>query len=255
MTRGKTALNRLRQVDVFVALAHAGALRVGEPLVVDVGYGAYPWTALEMRDRWRRINPALRLLGVEIDRERVEAAQPFADEGARFVLGGFNLPAVLGTQRARVVRCYNVLRQYDEAEVVSAMAAMAGGIEPGGLLVEGTSDQSGRMVSFDVYRMGDGGLVHEVLVFGTNFRAPVEPADFQTILPKRLIHHMLDDAPAAFFADWRRAFDLTRVQGVTDARARWASAATLMRERFDYPVDTRKRIIGRGYLAISSDLR
>lgn len=77
-TRGKTALNRLRQVDAYIALAHTGVLSSRSPLVVDVGYGAYPWTALEMFERWLPINPRLRLLGLEIDSERVAVAQPYA---------------------------------------------------------------------------------------------------------------------------------------------------------------------------------
>src|SRR5262245_34311453 len=90
-TRGKTALNRLRQVDTYVALAYPGTLRGGTPLVIDVGFGAYPWTTLEMRERWLNINRDLHVLGVEIDPERVEAAQPYANAPAvAFKLGGFN---------------------------------------------------------------------------------------------------------------------------------------------------------------------
>src|SRR5258708_15518968 len=114
-TRGKTALNRLRQVDIYVALAFSGILRGGSPLVIDVGFGAYPWTTLEMRERWLPMNPDLRVLGVEIDPERVEAALTYANPPAvDFKLGGFNLADVLGSQRARLIRCYNVLRQYEE---------------------------------------------------------------------------------------------------------------------------------------------
>ena len=78
-TRGKTALNRLRQVDVYTALQFGSLLSGGAPLLVDVGYGAYPWTALEMFERLRRFNPHLRLLGLEIDPQRVETALPYHD--------------------------------------------------------------------------------------------------------------------------------------------------------------------------------
>src|SRR5690606_19448611 len=91
-TRGKTALNRLRQIDTYILLTHASALTSGAPLIVDVGYGAYPWTALEMFERWLPLNPRLRLLGLEIDADRVSAAQPYIQTGRiDFQLGGFNI--------------------------------------------------------------------------------------------------------------------------------------------------------------------
>lgn len=261
-TRGKTALNRLRQIDVYVALAHSGALRGGTSLIVDLGFGAYPWTTLEMRQRWLRINPRIRVLGVEIDPQRVATALPYADPPAvDFRLGGFNLWDIVGPHRARLIRCYNVLRQYDEAAVRPALIEMAKALEPGGLLIEGTSNPTGRIVAFDVYRRESDLLIHEVLVFGTNFRAPVEPVDFQTILPKRLIHHMLDPRPSAFFGAWRKAFTLiwrsvgyNRGQSRQVWRSQWIVAASLLKSRFGYPVDTRPGLIRRGYIALRDSL-
>src|SRR5258708_28197172 len=105
-TRGKTALNRLRQVDVYVALALSHCLTSGVPLVVDIGFGAYPWTTLEMRARWLAINPALRVVLVEIDPEPVAAAVPYAQPPEiSFRLGGFNLDDVLQGQLIRLIRC------------------------------------------------------------------------------------------------------------------------------------------------------
>lgn len=251
-TRGKTALNRLRQIDIYVALAFPGVLTGDTPLVVDIGFGAYPWTTLEMRERWLRINPALRVLGIEIDSERVAAALPYAQPPTiDFRLGGFNLPDVLPNERAYLIRCYNVLRQYEEADVEPALAAMAQALQPKGILIEGTSNPSGRLVAFDVYQKEGVGLNHYRLVFGTNFRAPVEPVDFQAILPKRLIHHMRDPLPSAFFEHWHECFQ--RARGL-ERRQQWAAAALLLKSKFAYPVDTRLRVLRRGYLAISHKL-
>src|SRR5260221_13909883 len=150
-TRGKTALNRLRQIDVYVALVMPQLLSGGVPLIVDVGFGAYPWTTLEMRERWLHFNLRLRVIGTEIDAERVAAALPYRAENdpaaIDFRLGGFNLLDVLGSERARLIRCYNVLRQYDESAVDGALAAMAAALEPGGILIEGTSNPTGRIVA------------------------------------------------------------------------------------------------------------
>jgi hypothetical protein len=251
-TRGKTAINRLRQVDVYAALALEGLFVGGRPLIVDVGYGAYPWTALEMARRLRRINPGLRLLGVEIDPERVATAQPHAaPPDISFRLGGFNLRAVMGGEQARYIRAYNVLRQYEESAVEEALAAMAESLEEGGILIEGTCNPSGRLVAFDVYRKR-AGLTHEALVFGTNFRAPVEAEDFKAILPKRLIRHALDPIPDAFFATWQREFVQWRSTSL-DNRQMWQRAALGLRR--SYPIEGRSGLLRRGYLVLRTPLR
>jgi hypothetical protein len=251
-TRGKTALNRLRQVDVYAALTLESLLTGGSPLIVDVGYGAYPWTALEMVERLRHVNPQLHLLGVEIDPERVAAALPYASPPAiDFRIGGFNLSSVLNAERARLIRCYNVLRQYDESAVAPALQEMTAVLEPDGILIEGTSNPSGRIVAFDVYRRRGDRLTHEALVFGTNFRAPIEAADFQPILPKRLIHHMRDPIPAAFFESWERAFMQRRSSGL-DRRDVWMDCALVLAD--SYPIDRRRGLIRRGYLALRGSL-
>ncbi len=251
-TRGKTALNRLRQVDIYVALALPGVLTGNAPLAVDVGFGAYPWTTLEMRERWLRINPALRVLGVEIDPDRVAAALPYAQPPTiDFRLGGFNLTDVLQNEQARLIRCYNVLRQYEEAAVDPALMTMAAALQPDGILIEGTSNPSGRLVAFDVYQKEADRLTHRNLVLGSNFRAPVEPVDFQAILPKRLIHHMRDLVPLTFFDHWQESFARTRGLG---RRQQWVAAALLLKSKFGYPVDTRLRMLRRGYLVINATL-
>ncbi len=229
--------------------------------MIDVGFGAQPWTTLDMRACWLRFNPRLRVVGVEIDPERVTAARPYADPPAvDFRLGGFNLSELLdvpGGERARLIRCYNVLRQYDESAVQPALDMMSAALEPGGILIEGTSNPTGRIVAFDVYRQSGEGLVHQALVFGTNFRGPVEPVDFQTILPRRLIHHMADARPSAFFQAWRKAYTLVR--GIANygtassrkaRRVQWTAAAGLLKSRFDCPVDMRLALLRRGYVTL-----
>lgn len=252
-TRGKTALNRLRQVDVYLALTHRAEINTPEALAVDLGFGAYPWTTLEMVQRWSVINPRLRVVGLEIDPDRVAAALPYAEPPrVDFRWGGFNVLDALNGERAQLIRCFNVLRQYEESAVAPALDAMAEALRPGGLLVEGTSTPSGRRVAFDVYRRLPAGLCHEALVFGTNFRGAFDPADFQAILPKRLIHHMHDPGPARFFGAWQRAFAIARGRGGEGIRARWLATAQALADH--YPVDNRPRVVRRGYLALRDTL-
>ena len=246
---------------MWVALAMPEVLSAGKPLVVDVGFGARPWTTLETAARWRRLAPGLEVLGVEIDPGRVTDALPLADPPAvDFALGGFNLADTIAKRRAHIVRCYNVLRQYEEAEVEAALALMAGSIEPGGILIEGTSTPSGAMVAFDVWRRDPDagrptGLRHEALVFGSNLREPHAPADFRTILPKRLIHRMREHAPATFFEHWQHAHAVARTSAHGGQRRHWTATAETLRERFGHPIDPRPRLTARGYLALADDLR
>jgi hypothetical protein len=245
VTRGKTAQNRLRRVDLFFAAYDPSLLRrddgaYADALFVDLGYGAEPFTTLETAARLRRINPALRVLGVEIDRTRVEAAAPYADAGTEFRLGGFNLPLYAraggGQETVRAVRAFNVLRQYDESEVQGAYAELAHHVLPGGLLVEGTSDPFGRIwVANVMRRRPDAAWNPEALVFSTNFRSGFEPALFQPVLPKNHIHRMVPGEPIyGVLEAWKAAAHRTQAQRAWGLR-RWfrASAEALAADGLD----------------------
>lgn len=220
-TRGKTAPNRLRRVDHLVAAWDPALLRrrdgafAAAPFV-DLGFGGSPVTTLELARRLRRIAPGLPVVGVENDRGRVRAAQsavalPGEEPPVSFVEGGFDLGAAAP---ARGIRAFNVLRQYQEADVAPAFRAMGASILPGGLIVEGTSDPSGRAWTALLVRrssadeVGGGIEPHlelEALVFGTNFRASLDAETFQAVLPKRLIHRVVPGEPVhAFMSDWAR---------------------------------------------------
>ncbi len=50
--------------------------------------------------------------------------------------------------RPVLVRAFNVLRQYDEDEVEQAWATTVARLAPGGLLVDGTCDELGRLAAW-----------------------------------------------------------------------------------------------------------
>lgn len=253
-TRGKTALNRLRQVDIFICLAWGHIFASQNPLIVDVGYGEYAWTALEMYQRLLPINPSIRLLGIEIDPVRVMNALPHVNPPhIDFRLGGFNLVDVLDGQQATLIRAYNVLRQYDESDVADALATLSDGLGEGGVLIEGTSTPTGRIVVFDVYQKQAGELIHKHIVFGTNFRSEPIPTEFQAILPKRLIHHAYDEPVYSFFRAWERGLAMGRGAGQYRHRRKWMYAVRYLHE-MGYAVDTRRRVISRGYLVLKDGL-
>ena len=120
---------------------HGALLRsAADPLVVDLGYGATPVTAVELHARVRQVRPDAQVVGLEIDPERVAAAQPATAEGLSFRRGGFELAGL----RPLVVRALNVLRQYEPDAAAEAWRTMTAGLQPGGLLLEGTCDELGR---------------------------------------------------------------------------------------------------------------
>ncbi|MGH3375781.1 MAG: class I SAM-dependent methyltransferase, partial [Actinoallomurus sp.] len=154
ITRGTTAPNRLRRVDRWIARVHGPLLRRHDrPLVVDLGYGASPVTTAELFTRLRAVHPRVEVAGIEIDPERVAAARTFEREGLSFRLGGFELPA---ERPPTLIRAFNVLRQYDEAEAWAAWDRLCAGLAPDGVLVEGTCDEIGRRAVWVTLRRAHG---------------------------------------------------------------------------------------------------
>ncbi|RIK35231.1 MAG: methylase [Chloroflexi bacterium] len=263
-TRGKTASHRLRRVDTFLLRYDSHLLaRADGPFAraffVDLGYGFEPRTTLECVARLRAANPILPVLGVEIDPERVAAAQPLVQPGLDFRLGGFNLPLAVwpdGTpETVRAVRAFNVLRQYAEAEVAPALARLAESVLPGGLLIEGTSDPLGRIWVAHVLRRSAGApgaeaWQREALVFSTNFRCGFDPAEFQPVLPKDLVHHMLPgEAIYAFFEAWKRAARLAAAHRAWGSRDWFVAAAHALAEQ-GYRVNLRPAWLRKGFLLL-----
>ncbi len=257
LTRGKTARNRLRRVDTWLMMYDPVLLRRSDgeyasAWYVDLGYGAEPFTTLESAARLRTVSSGLRVLGVEIDPERVERALPYAEECTQFRLGGFNLPLEEG-EHAKIIRAFNVLRQYDEAQVEESHLSLMNQLLPGGLLIEGTSDPLGRVWVANLLRRSDAGATTrpyrmEGLLFSTNFRAGFDPAMFQPVLPKNFIHHMLPGEPIfSFMESWKRAARATISLRSLGLR-QWFAAAAVELQSLGYALDLRRQFLRRGYL-------
>lgn len=183
ITRGTTNPNRLRRVDRWLAAELGPALRrTPDPLVVDLGYGATAITTIELEQRLSAGVPGVRVVGVEIDPERVALARQQYPH-ARFERGGFELGPLHG--QVHVVRACNVLRQYDEDQVPAAWASMAAACVPGGTVIDGTCDELGRVASW--IRVQDGAPVS--LTLSLRLSGLERPGVVAARLPKALIHH------------------------------------------------------------------
>ncbi len=230
VTRGTTGVNRLRRVDRWIA-AHPALRRAGDPLVVDLGFGAAAATTLELHDRLRAVRPDVRTVGIEIDPERVRVAAASARDGVEFRVGGFEVP-LPGGARSAVIRALNVLRQYDEGEVADAWATLRGRLAPGGLLVEGTCDELGRVASW-VGLDPQGPRTFTVSLRLAELDAPSIVAER---LPKALIHRNVTGEPVhdllrALDAAWATHAPLS----VYGPRQRWIAVAETLR-RDGWPV-------------------
>ncbi len=236
ITRGTTNTNRLRRVDRWIA-RHPALRRADDPLVVDLGYGASGVTAFELAARLRRTRSDVEVVGLEIDPLRVARASAqlaevragrgafAADARVSFARGGFEVP-LAGGRRPAVIRAFNVLRQYDEADVAGAWALMASRLAPGGIVVEGTCDELGRICTW--VEVGDD-AVPRSLSISLRLAGLDSPAVAAERLPKALIHRNVPGERVhallqALDAEWTRAVAASSF----GAEQRWRAALEAM---------------------------
>lgn len=230
ITRGTTNPNRLRRCDRWLAGPQGWRLRHSptRPIVVDLGYGSSPVTAVELHRRIRRVRRDVDVVGIEIDPDRVAAAKPLEREGLAFRSGGFEIPLRDGA-RPTVVRAFNVLRQYGEAEVPDAWARVQERLAPGGLLVDGTCDEIGRRATWvAVDATGPVSLTISLRLGGLE-----RPSDVAERLPKALIHrNVAGERIHAFLADLDHAWARSAAHSSWGARQRFLAAAAEVSERW-----------------------
>jgi hypothetical protein len=227
ITRGTTNPNRLRRVDRWLAGTQAWRLMRGPapPVVVDLGYGASPVTAVELHDRLRRVRADVEVVGIEIEPDRVARAKPLEREGLTFRLGGFEIPLDAGGE-ATVVRAFNVLRQYDEAEVAATWAAVRGRLAPHGLFVDGTCDELGRLSAWVAIDRGG----PQSLTLSWRLRGLQTPSTIAERLPKALIHRNVEGEPVhAWLGAVDRAWTHAAHQASFGVRQRFIATASALR--------------------------
>jgi hypothetical protein len=196
--------------------------RTDSPVVVDLGFGASPITAVELLSRLAKVNPKTHVVGIEIERERVERGLAVATDQLHFTHGGFETPLPSGlAERASVIRAFNVLRQYAESEVAEAWSRMQSRLTDHGMLIEGTCDEIGRLSSWvTLDRERPLNLTISMRLSGLDF-----PSKVAERLPKALIHHnqpgeRIHEFLQALDAAWRNNAGL----GAFGAAQRWVAS-------------------------------
>jgi hypothetical protein len=229
VTRGTTNPNRLRRVDRWLAGPEVWRLRIDQlpgtsPLVVDLGYGGSPTTAVELYTRMSKAFPDVHVTGIEIEPERVRLAKPLEHAGLDFRVGGFEIPV---PGEATMVRAFNVLRQYDEADVRLIWATVCSRLSPHGIFVDGTCDEIGRRSTWVALERS--GPVS--LTISLRFGAFELPSDVAERLPKALIHHNM---PGEKIHGFLQALDKHWLAGAPLAsfgnRQRWLSMCKNMHD-------------------------
>jgi len=248
VTRGTTGHNRLRRSDRW--LVHSSRVRTAlqaspDPLVVDLGYGAKPVTTLELAMRLRQVRPDVRVVGLEIEPDRVRAGQAAATPGVEFARGGFELAG----HRPILLRAFNVLRQYPVEAVHDAWGTMRRGIAPGGLIVDGTCDELGRLCCWVLLDATSA----VSLTLACDPFAIDRPSDLAERLPKVLIHHNVDGQPIhALLRAADRAWASVAGHGVFGPRVRWRAMMELLVAE-GFPVTTPRRSLRDGVLTVPWD--
>ena len=213
-----------------------------DPLVVDLGYGALPVTTLELAIRLRSLGTDVRVIGLEIEPERVRIGQSAATARVEFGLGGFELAG----HRPVLVRAFNVLRQYPEDAVSDAWAAMRAGLAPGGLIVDGTCDELGRRCCWVLL---DTTSVVSLTLACDPF-AIERPSDLAERLPKVLIHYNVPGQPIhALLRAADRAWASVAGHGVFGPRVRWRAMVELLVAE-GFPVNSPRRSLRDGLLTV-----
>jgi hypothetical protein len=202
---------------------------VAEPVVVDLGYGRTPVTTLELAQRLRTVRPDIRVVGLEIDPERVAtAAGQAVGAPVEFAVGGFELAGL----RPILVRAFNVLRQYPLESVTGAWHEMQSKLAPGGLIVDGTCDELGRRCCWVL--LDRHGPIS--LTLACDPQHIDRPSDLAERLPKILIHHNVPSQPIhALLTAADRAWAAAAGHSVFGPRNRWRAMLAELRT-MDVPV-------------------
>lgn len=240
VTRGTTGFNRLRRCDRWSRF-HPDIQRLlllaDDPLAVDIGYGDSFTTTVEWANWLRQIRPDIRVVGCEIERSRVLPPR----DGVEFRLGGFEMAGLT----PHLARAFNVLRQYDFADVNDAWREVTSRLAPGGFFIEGTCDEIGRRSCWVLLDAAG----PKTLTLAWDPEHTDNPSELAERLPKVLIHRNVPGEPIhELLSAADRAWQLNAGWAPHGPRVRWRH--TLDTLAAEFPVWRPRRALRDNVLTI-----
>lgn len=219
--RARTRSGRLASLDRYLLAREAVLLKDlahGASPIVDVGFGDSPITTLQYAEAARSVAPLLRAIGYEIEADRaLRAAAQAGESNTVFLHGGFQQVAQ-AAPKARVIRVMNVLRSYPPEAVTPIQHLLGEGLVEGGLLIEGTSDTEGHVLTAWLIRRRGGSLRREGLLLFTDFERGFNPWLFRDYLPRDLRRSIPPGtALNTWLSQWVSCWAQAREQGVRTA--------------------------------------
>jgi hypothetical protein len=213
-------------MDNWIATALGSRLRnAASPLVIDLGYGEDPVTAVELLSRLRPVRLDVEVLGLELDEDRVSNAKAAEQAGLSFARGGFELAG----RRPIVVRAANVLRQYPESSVHESWAVMQRQLADGGVIVDGTCDELGRLGTWVLLTAA----APVSLTLSCKPDALQRPSELAARLVKALIHrNVAGEGIHALLQSMDAAWDLHAPLAAFGNRQRWQAMAATVSQRW-----------------------
>ena len=129
-----------------------------------------------------------------------------------------------------------MLRQYDESQVLAHWQRMVDRLQPGGVLVEGTCNEVGRVASWvDVTTDGPRSLTLSLRLADLSASGASGPSIVAERLPKVLIHRNVPgESVHRYLADLDRWWQVHAPLGVYGPSQRWAAVAASMKQ--DWPI-------------------
>lgn len=209
--RARTRAGRLAALDAWLLHEHAPLLARGG-LVLDLGFGASPVTVYELAAALRAEHPGLEVCGLEREPSRVPA--PPWPAGVSLRVGEPTGPAV-------VVRAMNVLRGYPEAAAAALQRQLGEVLVDGGLLLEGSSDTEGHLLTCHLKRRRGAALEAEGLLFFSDLQRGFSPWQLRDWLPRDLRRGVKPGTQMyALLATWS---DVIEQSGAREPAARFAA--------------------------------
>jgi predicted Rossmann-fold nucleotide-binding protein/2-polyprenyl-3-methyl-5-hydroxy-6-metoxy-1,4-benzoquinol methylase/8-oxo-dGTP pyrophosphatase MutT (NUDIX family) len=183
ITSTETRAGRLQDIYNFVFNTLLPQLRMDlknnpvtseAPVVIDLGVGEGAETTLELRKELNRLNPKVKLIGVDNRQEIIDSMQGTKIRNLSFELGGFNLAP--RHQNVDMIFSMNVLRWYsDHDQKMQYLKLMGEALRPGGLLIEGNVASNKGTAGVLIFQKQPGGeLIPIRLMVRYNYPNPLE---------------------------------------------------------------------------------